>query len=91
MTFPTHKTPEGLRFWQDDENVPSRILVQRATNRFQAHERLDGDWLSVGFTLTPGDCRRFLNGQPCELYAALGNATVMRWRHPDATASQQPY
>lgn len=76
MEFPKITLPEsGHPAWLDDPNTPTRMIVQRATNRFQVYQLLEGDFLSIGYAQTHNDCRAFLDGREIEVVSEFGEDT----------------
>jgi hypothetical protein len=61
--------------WVNDPNTPTRMIVRRATNRFQVYQLLEGQFLSVGYALCLDDRLAFLRGYDIEVVAEFGEDT----------------
>ena len=70
--------PNDQRMWASDD--AQRVIVQRAPNRFQAYQLLEGKFHSVGYAASRDDVRRYLKGQAIDMFA---------WRY-DAYADDPP-
>lgn len=71
--FYQHTLPDGSRAWVDDPNLPMRCIIQRATNRFQAYQRIESKFVSHGYCLSREDIKRYLKGYDADLYAEFGH------------------
>jgi hypothetical protein len=58
--------------WLDDPNLPQRIVIQRAANRFQCFQKDGAEFYSVGYALSRADIRRFLEGQEAQMMSEWG-------------------
>lgn len=72
----------GDTAWLDDHPNTNRIIVQRAPNRFQAYELLEGEFLSVGWLYARDDIRLFLKGHGVTVCTELDVADPPTFQHP---------
>jgi hypothetical protein len=71
------RMPNGDRAWADDRTAPTRFVAQRAENRFQAYQLLEGQFLSVGYVMARNDVRPFLQGFQIDLMSEFGENTEL--------------
>lgn len=65
--FHNFSTPAGEQAWVDDPNTPQRFVIRRTNSAFQAYQKLEGEFFSMGYIENRKDVNAFLTGNGCPL------------------------